>query len=327
MGHSSFERIVGNVSAAEKENIRREFDDQFDDQVFKALVEKERAKTPEELRIIALANEATNKLRKEYGLDDFDVPAQNIHIIKEDEWPKHRDKEDAIYIPSMQGVLSREHEANLVSMSRILHEMVHFKSYTSAQVTESEQPELMQYRSGLRVNTRDGKAGYFRNLNEAVTEEITIELMSKVLHDPLFEKEIKQTEDLGTRYPDAVTAGGKPLFNDDTYYARFADKTTLKDKVGRLVGRERSRTISVAHFTYQRERKILNELITKLFERNAQKFRSADEVAVLFTKGMMTGNILPLGKLIDGTFGKGTLRKIGELDSDIAAQEQFVESL
>src|SRR6266853_3823781 len=234
MEHSSFERVVGSVSDAEKENIRREFDDQFNDQTFEALVKKEREKTSGELRIIALANEITNGLRKEYGLDDFDVPAQNIHIIKGDEWPKRREKEDAIYISSMQAELSREHEANLVSMNRILHEMVHFKSYTSAQVTKEEDPELLEYRGGLQVNTRDGKKAYFRNLNEAVTEEITIELMSKVLHDRLFEKEVRQTEDLGTRYPDAVTAGGKRLFGDDTHYASLADKTTLKDKVGRL---------------------------------------------------------------------------------------------
>src|SRR5258708_3354885 len=157
MGHSSFERIVGNVSAAEKENIKREFDDQFDDQAFEALVGKEREKTPEELRIIALANEVTNKLRKEYGLGDFDVPARNIHIIKEDEWPKRRGKEDAIYMSMLQGVVSREDEANLISMERILHEIVHFKSYQAAQVTKSEQSEVMEYRGGLRVNTRDGK--------------------------------------------------------------------------------------------------------------------------------------------------------------------------
>jgi hypothetical protein len=326
MGHSSFERVVGNVSATEKEKIKREFDDQFDDQAFESLIGKEREKTPEELRIIALANEATNKVRREHGLDDFVVPAQNIHIIKDEEWPKHR-KESAIYISTLQGVVLREQDANLVSLEKILHEMVHFKSHNAAQVTKSEEPELMEYRGGLRVNTRDGKTGYFRTLNEAVTEELTIELMSKVLHDPLFEKEIKQTEDLGNRYPDAATADGKPLFDDDTYYARLADRTTLKDRVGRLVGQERSRTISVAHFTYQRERNILSELIDKLFERNAQKFHNPDEVAALFTGGLMTGNILPIGRLIDGTFGKRTLRKIGELDSDIDAQEKFVNSL
>src|SRR6266481_7332039 len=97
MGYSSFERVVGSVSDAEKENIRREFDDQFDDQAFESLVGKEREKTPEELRIITLANQLTNELRKEHGLADFDIPAQNIHIIKEDEWPQYKGA-SAIYV-------------------------------------------------------------------------------------------------------------------------------------------------------------------------------------------------------------------------------------
>jgi hypothetical protein len=42
---------------------------------------------------------------------------------------------------------------------------------------------------------------------------------------------------------------------------------------------------------------------------------------------MMTGNILPVGRLIERTFGNGTLRRIGELDQDMQAQEEFVNSL
>ncbi len=42
---------------------------------------------------------------------------------------------------------------------------------------------------------------------------------------------------------------------------------------------------------------------------------------------MLTGNILPVGRLVDGTFGRGTLRRIGELDHDTQALEEFVESL
>jgi hypothetical protein len=67
-------------------------------------------------------------------------------------------------------------------------------------------------------------------------------------------------------------------------------------------------------------------LIQKLFRRNSQ-FKDASEIYDLFRRGMMTGDILPLGRLIDRTFGKGTLRRIGELDSDIDAQEKFIKSL
>jgi len=128
---------------------------------------------------------------------------------------------------------------------------------------------------------------------------------------PLFEKEIKQTEDLGTRYPDTVTADGKPLFDDDTYYARLVDKTTLKDKVGRLVGREDReqyrRTFYISAGTKDVWRPHRQDCRTQ-----CSRFHSADEVARSIREGLMTGDILPIGRLIDGTFGKGTLRKIGD---------------
>jgi hypothetical protein len=152
--------------------------------------------------------------------------------------------------------------------------------------------------------------------------------MSRVLHDRIFEKEIRQTKDLGTRYSDAKTANGELLFDDDTYYARFVDKTTLKDRVAHFLGKEQFRDILISKFPYPQERRILNILIAKLVDHNPQRFQhNGDDVRALFTKSMMTGNLLPIGRLVDGTFGRGTLRKIGELDGDINAQEELVKSL
>ena len=68
-------------------------------------------------------------------------------------------------------------------------------------------------------------------------------------------------------------------------------------------------------------------MIDKILEKNPDKFQDKEEVFEVFAKGMITGNILPVGRLVERTFGKGTLRKIGELDQDLRAQEEFVNSL
>ena len=68
-------------------------------------------------------------------------------------------------------------------------------------------------------------------------------------------------------------------------------------------------------------------MIDKLLERNKIKFQNKEEIFEIFSMAMMTGNILPIGKLIDGTFGAGVFRKIGELDDDIREQEKLVNSL
>lgn len=323
---SSFERVVGNIPEAEKEQILRDKGERFDDQVFEDLRGKEREKTPEELQIISLANEATNEIRQKYGLENFDIPSENIHVITKEAWP--REKGVAFYNSMLQGIAAREQPARIVFMKKIFHEMLHFKSYNALQIEIGENPELDEYRVGLTVHTRDGKRMYFVNLNEAVTEEMTKRFAIKLFDNPLFAEETKQTKDVVTRYSRAVTGSGEPLFDDDTFYAEVEGKKSWGEAVGRLFGaQEKPKKITTEGFTYQSERKILNTLIDKILERNPEKFQDKEGVFDVFAKGMMTGNILPVGRLIERTFGNGILRRIGELDQDMRAQEEFVNSL
>lgn len=324
---SSFERVVGNISEAEKEQILRDKGERFDDQSFEDLKGKEREKTSEELQIISLANEATNEVRQRYGLENFDIPPENIHVITEKAWPK--EKSVAFFNSMLQGVAMREKLSNIAFMKNCFHEMLHFKSYSAAQITTGENPELDEYRLGLTVRTRERKKMYFVNFNEAVTEEMTRRFARRLLGDPLFAKEIKQTKDVIRKHPQAVTASGEPLFDEDTFYAEIQGGKTWRESADRLFGKlfGSSVKISIEGFTYQPERKILNTLIDKILERNSEKFQDREEVFEIFAKGMMTGNILPIGRLIEKTFGNGTLRRIGELDQDMQAQEEFVSSL
>jgi len=78
---------------------------------------------------------------------------------------------------------------------------------------------------------------------------------------------------------------------------------------------------------YPQERKVFNILTDKLYTKNADQFSNREEVFTVFAKAMLTGNILPVGRLVDRTFGRGTLRRIGELDHDTQALKEFVGSL
>lgn len=309
----SIERVVGSISEAEKERILQEKAEIFDDQVFNELKGKEKEKTPEELQMISLANEITNQVRAGYGLENFDIPPKNIHVIKKEEWSG--EGHEAIYTSKLLAVGMKETDVKISFMKSVIHEMLHFKSYHAIQVTSGVDQKLVDYRLGLTVDTRDGKIMYFRNLNEAVTEEISKRTAKIFSKDPLFAEEIKRTQDTIDRYWDANTKDGASLFDGDTYYAEVS-------------GRDENRTcIHTKAFTYVRERKVLNVLIDKIFEKNAEKFNDREEVFEVFARGMMTGNILPIGRLIDGSFGAGTLRRIGELDRNIDEQSKFVASL
>lgn len=337
-----YERVVGDVSDNVKEKILKKKSERFDNQVFEELKDVELKKTPEELKIIALANEVTNELRRQYGLADFDIPPDNIHVIKEEDFRrsnKHVELINAFYSADKQGVAVRENATRLLIefMHVMTHEMIHFKSYQALQFTKPEQGEDMllgDYRRGVLVFTRDGKKGYFTNFNEAITEEMAKRLLKKCFGNSLFKQEMQEMKQLLASNPNIYkvrTESGKLLFNEDTYYVVEAVKLPkgLIEKLGAMFGfveSERKKILSI-DFTYKPERKMLNTLIDKLFKYNQDQFNNREEVFKVFARGIMTGNILPLGRLIEKTFGNGTFRKIGELDADVTAQQFFIDSL
>lgn len=324
---SSFERVVGNAPETIKEQILKDRGERFDNQVFKELESKELKKTPEELQIISLANDITDEILKKYGLDEFNIPAKNIHIIKEQQWPAGK-QGSAFYETRFQAVAIREQQSLVAFLRKIIHELLHFKSYNALQTTVGKNSQLIDYRVGLSVNTRDGKFRYFTNLNEAITEELTKRLFAKTSQNKIFARELHQTKKIIATYPRAIADSGGDLFDSDTFYANVEGKKSFKESIGRFFGiAEKSKRINTEKFTYSEERKIINTLIDKLFEKNKAHFKNREDVFNIFAKGMMTGNILPVGKLIDKTFGSGTFRKIGELDKDIKAQEKFVKQL
>ncbi|MFZ4648703.1 MAG: hypothetical protein ACOYMB_03685 [Patescibacteria group bacterium] len=321
---SSFTRVIGRIPESEKEQIVQEKIDRFNDQYFEELVGKEKDKTLEELKIISLANLATNELCEKYGVDNLNILAKNVHIIKKNDWPKGR---SAFYNPSLQGIATCDEPVKINFLKKIFHEMVHFKSYNSMQITTGDSPELESYRVGLTIVKRKGDGIYFTNLNEAVTEQITKNSLAVMLEDPIFAQEIKQTKEIITSAPQAITASGEMLFDENTIYAGIKQKETITHARELSIIQKPVAEIITSVFSYESERKFLDKLLNKIFERNPLKFQNKDEVFEVFARGMMTGNILPVGRLIENTFGVGVLRKIGELDENEKAQERFINSL
>lgn len=321
---TSFERVVGKLSAAEKQGILNQSAEMFAEQDFDDLEGLELSKTSEELRIISLVNEVSNARRRKYGLSDFDIPPKNIHIIEHEAWDI--EETDAYHTPVLQSIALREQPAKMVFAKKLLHEMVHFKAYGSVQATSGREPKLEEYRNGLCVASRDGHRMYLRSLDEAVTEEMVIRDCSTLFEDPIFAQDVNQTKAVISSHPDALADSGDPLFNEDTFYALESIHDEESDGLEPVGSTEVTRIV-IENFNYEEERKLLSTLMDKLLEKNRDKFQSLGEIFEVFARALMTGNILPLGRVVDGTFGHGTLRSIGELDHDISAQAGFVNSL
>lgn len=334
---SSFERVVGNIPQENKEKMIKKMEGEFQNQEFEGLEGKELKKTPEQVQIISLANEFTNEIRIKYGLDYFDIPEKNIHIIKNKDWEDWKENDQsrkgllAVYVPEKQTIGIGEDPNNIIFLSKVFHELLHFKSYGALQRTMGENSKFTNYRTGFTVKERNGEKIYFESLNEAITEELTKRFTNKLYFNPLFSKELNQTRKAISKYPNAVNNQGELLLrNSDIFYAEIEEKTlgeVINDFFKKVLSKETMSKIKTEKFSYARERRNLNVLIDKLFERNRERFKNREEVFELFVEGMVTGNILPVGKLIEKTFGNGTFRKIGEMDDDVDKQAEFIDSL
>lgn len=307
---SSIERVVGGIDDEDKQDIQQQYEDIFRQHEMERLTEQERLKTPEEQQIVGLVDEATNAVRKKYGLDVFSIPEANVHVIKAESWKTGR--AGAAFLPRVQGIALRETDVRAVFAKKLFHEMIHFKSYGAAQVRQDTQ-NVDLYRQGLRVYPRAGDAVYFRLLNEAVTEELTRRWCESMVHYPLFEQEIKDTEQAKQRLGKAASA--KKLKN-----VFYLSEETHKEGDGYRT------TLRMEEFTYQKERRVLVLLADKIAARNSEHFQSAEQVFDLFAQAMLDGNLLSLGKTIDKTFGKGTFRAIGEA-RDAQALRELVDGL
>jgi hypothetical protein len=317
---SSVNRVEGNITEVKKAQIINDLQDKFCDQSFEQPGVIEREKTPTELEIISFVNQITNEVGQSYGLADFDMLPKNIHVITEDSWTDEHG--DARYSNIEQGVLMEEQPYKIMFAKLLFHEMIHFKFYNAVQFIYGETPYLDDYRMGLNVSSRDGQNTYLNNISEAVIEEITKRNITKLLNNPVFADEINIIYEIELENMQAIAESGA-LLDDDKIFAEIVNVESIEYPLGY----SQEPRVPATHFAYPEERKILNKLIDKIVQKNPEKFKSNDEAFEVFAKAAATGNILPIGRLVEKTFGHGVLRLIGGLDHNIQAQEEFVDSL
>ena len=285
---SSFERVVGASDEQKRAEILVDFKDNFEEKKLREIKEHEIPKTPDDIEVINLANKATNEIRRKYGFSDFDIPPENIVIVDEPHWG-WGDGGDNAYFSSTGQIIATPYSGQNFNFARLMfHEMLHFKSFGSLRVSKDGRT-MTEDRSGLQARTRKGKM-YFKNLNEAVTETLTKDFITGLFRnmDQRFAKEVQELEQRGI-VPENLGEG--------------------------------------MIFGYEQQRKALNTLVDKIFEKNSDIFDSREEVFGIFIKSMFSSNLLAVGKLIDKTFGVGTFRKLGRLDSDQDKLTKFVSSL
>ncbi len=296
------EKVVGG-SPEQKKDSREILKDVFEKQDLEGLDGIEVEKTSEMLEEIAVANAATAAVLEKYGINAEPIDARNIHVVRAESWPEHLSGTGAFFRFSHQCIILPDGSPKLKRFHSFVHEMFHFKSYLSAQVLPDNR--MTEYRVGFEVCTRDGEQIQFTPINEAVTENLTYEAMHlQMTYDAFFE-EVARVREVMEQHAGTKKDTGEELFSEQTFHAEVGEQQA-----------DGTTPIFTSEFTYQVAREGLDKLIHKLYEANKASFKDPEEVGRFFIEGAFTGNILKIGKLIDRTFGTGTFRKLGELQTE-----------
>jgi hypothetical protein len=260
----------------------------------------EREKSAEEQFVIYEILKKLPYFLREYGLEiDRFMTMNQIHIIDDEdennEYLEFLKKECVLGRYSVSGgtidVVSRKDDLVLFAHS-LAHEMVHANSFVSIQIESNDTGALKM--SGRRVGFEVGQEGELKatSLNEAITEEL-----AKRFCEGFFPQIHLLKEDF------------KKLEREDPLPSNIRALSTDRLTAG-LIGEK-------SIYAYPFERTNLNGLIDELYQRNKGKYDSAEEVFKLFSKATLNGRLLPVARLVDDTFGKGTFRMVVEnIDKD-----------
>ncbi len=137
---------------------------------------------------------------------------------------------------------------------------------------------------------------------------------------------------------EVVSRDGKKVYFFDlqeaivsTLEKKFYDEAVSKSELFQDEAEALKREQKEPGFFRAEEREKLDALIEQLWEKNQDTFSGKEEILDLFIRAHVTGNLLPVGRLVEKTFGKGSFRKIGEnilednRPSSLQAQEEHRE--
>ena len=320
-------RIVGGASAEKKEQTKKEIEQALF-RHFESLSPQEREqfekfeypKSEKELALISFANEETSRLMQEAGIKPYDVPVENFHIIPPELYKKAAgDRGTATTFNTKQRIIfdAQHFRDNPVNFGAVaLHESLHLKAHFSMEVQEGDDKvSKTPYREGvviqaLQSHGHHGKYHqHFAGLHEAIVAETEKRLLAKLLDRPELAKEKEWLISDEAKEMRRKLAEKKEIPEDDIVW------------VGKK-GNDDWETVS-----YLRQRDVLNYVCDEIQKQFPDQYQSADDVYKIFLNAHFTGQLLPLARLVEKTFGEGSFRLLGNMDTDRQSGVLHLESL
>lgn len=332
-------KVIGKIKEEKKKELSEEISRRFREGTIDDLPEKivgeiealEYDKRPYEVDFINASNELINETLRKYGLEPFDIPAKNIHMLPPELYKKLAlDKTNsAIHVPMKQLIIlsASEHRLSPIKTAgTIFHEMVHLKGFVSFDVAEGDKPETegakkqkLEFkraarRVGLMISgsyKKSDEGRYyesFRGLNEAVVTELENGYTDRVVkssNDPEVKKELEWLEsDKAKEFKQGAAKNNNMPEEEILWISRDG-----KDFIRR---------------PYADQRKVLRYLAEEIA---AKQGISKEEALDLFIKAHFTGNILTIAKLVEKTFGKNSFFVLGGMDAEAQSARRTLDYL
>lgn len=320
-------RTIGNASAEQKEtavrNLAKRLFNHFESlstEEQEQLEKFEYPKSPKELACIDFANKETNSLMREAGVEPYDIPAENFHIVPSELYKKAAGEGgSATTYTTKQGILfdAEQFRGNAVLFGGVaLHEALHLKAHLTIEVNEdSNDVDVTHYRQGVSIKAlqKHGYTGefheHFRGLHEAIVAIHEKKSLSKLLELPELAKE-------------------KEWFLSDV-------AQTLKKEISQRKGVPEEDIIWVGEngkddwepVSYSKQRKVLEYVCSEIQKQFSDRYHNADKVFSEFLKSNFTGQLLHVARLVEKTFGEGSFRLLGNMDTDKSSGVLHLESL
>ncbi len=321
-------RVVGNASAEKKDIEVKKIENALVNHLEslspqdKLQIEKfEYPKTEKEHALLDFVNRETNRLMEEAGIEPHDIPKENYHILPPELYKKAaKSNTNGIAFELRKAILldAETVRGNMVMFGSIaLHETLHLKSHLSIEVTEGKKGEIntTPYRVGVSVHAlqKDGYHGryhgHFRGLHEGIVAGTEKRLFKKLLGQPELEQEkewLLSPEAFALR---KVLSEKKEIPEDDIVWV---DKTN--NDCWETIG-------------YPRQRAVLDYVCTEIQKQFPDRYLDTESVFKEFLKANFTGHLLTIARLVEETFGEGSFRLLGNMDTDKASGVLHLESL
>ncbi len=198
-----------------------------------------------------------------------------------------------------------------------LHETLHLKAHFTLEVEEGEGGgiDITFYREGVGIKAlqADGYHGryhqHFTGLHEAIVAELEKRSLAKIINLPELAREKEWLESAEAGELKHQLAERRGISEDDIIW------------VGKK-GDKDWETVS-----YCKTRDVLTYVCTEIQKQFPAQYSRADEVFTEFQTAHFTGQLLPIARLVEATFGAGSFRLLGNMSTDKESAVLHLESL